>query len=209
MEDFFSSRNLLVYSQMRLLIADDHPLFRMGLRAALEREGFAVVAEASDGQEAVRLGLELLPDGVLLDVRMPQMDGIAATRMLREQRYNGLIALLTTFNEPVLIQQAAYAGADAYWSKELPPEVLAERLRRLGLGLEPRLRAPELPKLTAREQEVLKWMAQGLSTKEIARQMHISPETVKDHLLRLYEKLEARNRVEALERARSLGLLSV
>lgn len=194
---------------MRLLIADDHPLFRMGLRAALEREGFAVVAEAGDGQEAVKLGLELLPDGVLLDVRMPQMDGIAATRMLREQRYNGLIALLTTFNEPVLIQQAAYAGADAYWSKELPPEALAERLRRLGLGLEPRLRAPELPKLTAREQEVLQWMAQGLSTKEIARQMHISPETVKDHLLRLYEKLEARNRVEALERARSLGLLSV
>ncbi|GAO74349.1 two component LuxR family transcriptional regulator [Meiothermus ruber H328] len=79
----------------------------------------------------------------------------------------------------------------------------------LGLGLEPRLRAPELPRLTAREQEVLQWMAQGLSTKEIARQMHISPETVKDHLLRLYEKLEARNRVEALERARSLGLLSV
>lgn len=194
---------------MRLLIADDHPLFRMGLRAALEREGFAVVAEASDGQEAVKLGLELLPDGVLLDVRMPQVDGIAATRMLREQRYNGLIALLTTFNEPVLIQQAAYAGADAYWSKELPPEALAERLRRLGLGLEPRLRAPELPKLTAREQEVLQWMAQGLSTKEIARQMHISPETVKDHLSRLYEKLEARNRVEALERARSLGLLSV
>lgn len=194
---------------MRLLIADDHPLFRMGLRAALEREGFAVVAEASDGQEAVRLGLELLPDGVLLDVRMPQVDGIAATRMLREQRYNGLIALLTTFNEPVLIQQAAYAGADTYWSKELPPEALAERLRRLGLGLEPRLRAPELPKLTAREQEVLQWMAQGLSTKEIARHLHISPETVKDHLVRLYEKLEARNRVEALERARSLGLLSV
>ncbi|GIW32373.1 MAG: DNA-binding response regulator [Meiothermus sp.] len=194
---------------MRLLIADDHPLFRMGLRAALEREGFAVVAEAGDGQEAVKLGLALLPDGVLLDVRMPQMDGIAATRMLREQRYGGLIALLTTFNEPVLVQQAAYAGADAYWSKELPPEALAERLRRLGLGLEPRLRAPELPRLTAREQEVLQWMAQGLSTKEIARQMHISPETVKDHLLRLYEKLEARNRVEALERARSLGLLSV
>ncbi|MCX7801476.1 MAG: response regulator transcription factor [Meiothermus ruber] len=194
---------------MRLLIADDHPLFRMGLRAALEREGFAVVAEAGDGQEAVKLGLELLPDGVLLDVRMPQMDGIAATRMLREQRYNGLIALLTTFNEPVLVQQAAYAGADAYWSKELPPEALAERLRRLGLGLEPRLRAPELPRLTAREQEVLQWMAQGLSTKEIARHLQISPETVKDHLVRLYEKLEARNRVEALERARSLGLLSV
>jgi DNA-binding NarL/FixJ family response regulator len=193
---------------MRLLIADDHPLFRVGLRAALERDGFEVVGEASDGQEALKLCLQLLPDGVVLDVRMPQMDGITAARLLREQRYRGLITLLTTFNEPVLLQQAALAGADAYWSKELPPEALAERLRRLDQGLEPRLRAPELPKLTTREQEVLQWMAQGLSTKEIARHLHISPETVKDHLVRLYEKLEARNRVEALERARSLGLLS-
>jgi DNA-binding NarL/FixJ family response regulator len=194
---------------MRLLIADDHPLFRVGLRAALEREGFGVVGEAGDGQEALNLSLELLPDGVVLDVRMPHMDGITAARKLREQRYRGLITLLTTFNEPVLIQQAAYAGADAYWSKELPPKALAERLRWLSQGQEPRLRAPELPKLTAREQEVLQWMAQGLSTKEIARNLHISPETVKDHLVRLYEKLEARNRVEALERARSLGLLSI
>ena len=194
---------------MRLLIADDHPLFRVGLRAALEREGFEVVGEASDGQEALRLCLQLVPDVVVLDVRMPHMDGITAARMLREQRYMGLITLLTTFSEPVLVQQAAYAGADAYWSKELPPEALAERLRRLYRGEEPRLRAPELPKLTAREQEVLHWMAQGLSTKEIARNLHISPETVKDHLVRLYEKLEARNRVEALERARSLGLLSI
>lgn len=192
---------------MRLLIADDHPLFRMGLRAALEREGFAMVGEASDGQEALRLGLELQPDGILLDVRMPQMDGITAARRLREQGYRGLIAFLTTFNEPVLVQQAALAGADAYWSKELPPEALAERLRRLDLGQEARLRLPELPRLSPREQEVLEWMAQGLSTKAIARRLRISPETVKSHLLRIYEKLEARNRIEALERARSLGLL--
>jgi RNA polymerase sigma factor (sigma-70 family) len=193
---------------MRLLIADDHPLFRMGLRVALEREGFEIVGEASDGQEALKLCLQLLPDGAVLDVRMPHMDGITAARLLREQRYRGLITLLTTFNEPVLLQQAALAGADAYWSKELPPEALAERLRRLSQGLEPRLLAPVLPKLTTREQEVLQWMAQGLSTKEIAHRLRISPETVKDHLVRIYEKLEARNRVEALERARSLGLLS-
>lgn len=197
------------WDAMRLLIADDHPLFRVGLRAALEREGFAMVGEAGDGQEVLQLGLELQPDGILLDVRMPQMDGITAARRLREQGYRGLITLLTTFNETVLVQQAALAGADAYWSKELPPEALAERLRRLDLGQEPRLRAPELPRLTPREQEVLEWMAQGLSTKEIARRLRISPETVKDHLLRLYEKLEARNRIEALERARSLGLLGL
>lgn len=194
---------------MRLLIADDHPLFRVGLRAALERESFAVVGEAGDGQEALQLCLELQPDAILLDVRMPHMDGITVARRLREQRYRGLIALLTTFNEPVLVQQAALAGADAYWSKELPPEALADRLRRLHLGQGPRLRPPELPRLTPREQEVLQWMAQGLSTKEIARRLCISPETVKDHLLRLYGKLEARNRIEALERARSLGLLGL
>ncbi|WP_027881898.1 response regulator transcription factor [Meiothermus rufus] len=192
---------------MRLIIADDHPLFRMGLRLALEREGFVVVGEANDGQEALSLCLAHLPDAVVLDVRMPQMDGITAARLLREKRYLGLVVLLTTFNEPVLIQQAAYAGADAYWSKELPPEALAERLRRLSQGLEPRLRAPELPRLTMREQEVLQQMAQGLSSKEIARNLGLSPETVKDHLVRLYEKLGVRNRVEALERARSLGLL--
>ncbi len=192
---------------MRLIIADDHPLFRMGLRLALEGQGFAVVGEAGDGQEALRLCLERLPDAVVLDVRMPQMDGITATRLLREKRYLGLVVLLTTFNEPVLVQQAAYAGADAYWSKELPPEALAERLRRLSQGQEPRLRAPELPRLTMREQEVLQQMAQGLSSKEIARNLGLSPETVKDHLVRLYEKLGVRNRVEALERARSLGLL--
>jgi len=180
----------------------------MGLRVALEREGFEIVGEASDGQEALKLCLQLLPDGVVLDVRMPHTDGITAVRLLRERHYRGLITLLTTFSEPVLLQQAALAGADAYWSKELPPEALAERLRRLSQGLEPRLLAPVLPKLTTREQEVLQWMAQGLSTKEIARRLRISPETVKDHLVRIYEKLEARNRVEALERARSLGLLS-
>ncbi len=192
---------------MRLLIADDHPLFRMGLRLALEGQGFAVVGEAGDGQEALRLCLERVPDAVVLDVRMPQMDGITATRLLREKGYLGLVVLLTTFNEPVLVQQAAYAGANAYWSKELPPEALAERLRRLSQGQEPRLRAPELPRLTMREQEVLQQMAQGLSSKEIARNLGLSPETVKDHLVRLYEKLGVRNRVEALERARSLGLL--
>ena len=192
---------------MRLLIADDHPLFRMGLRAALEREGFKVVAEANDGEEALRLGMQLRPEVMILDVRMPKLDGIAAAKALRTQGFEGLITLLTTFSEPVLIQQAALVGADAYWSKELPPEALAQRLRLLSQGQEPRLRPPDLPKLTGREQEVLSYLVQGLSTKEIAKQLHLSPETVKDHLLRLYEKMNARNKVEALERARALGYI--
>lgn len=192
---------------MNLLIADDHPLFRMGLRAALERSGFNVVAEASDGEEALRMGLLHRPEAIILDVRMPKLDGIQAAKALRSQGYRGLITLLTTFTEPALIQQAALIGADAYWSKELPPEALAQRLKLLSEGKEPRLTAPDLPKLTGREQEVLGLLTQGLSTKEIAKQLRLSPETVKDHLLRLYEKMDARNRVEALERARALGYL--
>lgn len=153
------------------------------------------------------MGLLHRPEAIILDVRMPKLDGIQAAKALRSQGYRGLITLLTTFTEPALIQQAALIGADAYWSKELPPEALAQRLKLLSEGKEPRLTAPDLPKLTGREQEVLGLLTQGLSTKEIAKQLRLSPETVKDHLLRLYEKMDARNRVEALERARALGYL--
>lgn len=192
---------------MRLLIADDHPLFRLGLRAALEREGFSVVGEAGHGEETVTLGLRLHPEAILLDIKMPGRDGISACRALREGGYAGLIAMVTTFHEPALIHQAANAGADAYWSKEMPPDELAHRLKRLRKGLEPSLRAPDLPELTPREKIVLHLLAQGLSTKEMAQELRLSPDTVKDHLERLYAKLSARNRVEALERARGLGFL--
>ncbi|MBF6592860.1 MAG: response regulator transcription factor [Thermaceae bacterium] len=192
---------------MRLLIADDHPLFRLGLRAALEQAGFEVVAEANNGLQALELALKHLPDALLLDLKMPELDGIAATRKLRERGFEQIIALLTTFTEPALIHEAARAGADAYWSKEVPPEALAVRLLRLKEGKEPRLTPPPMPSLTPREAEVLAQLATGLSTKEIARNLSLSPETVKDYLDRLYAKLEARNRVEALERARSLGFL--
>ncbi|RIH86396.1 response regulator transcription factor [Calidithermus roseus] len=192
---------------MRLIIADDHPLFRMGLRAALELQGYEVVAETGDGLTAVQRVQELEPDAVLLDIRMPELDGLSTARRLREGGYGGLIVMLTTFGEPALLYQAAQAGVDAYWSKEMPPEELGQRLSRLAQGLEPKLQIPDLPTLSPREKEVLTQLAKGQSTKEIARGLKLSPETVKDHLERLYAKLDARNRVEALERARGLGLL--
>ena len=172
---------------MRLLVADDHPLFRLGLKAALEAEGLEVVAEAGTGEEALAQALEKAPDAVLLDLRMPGMDGLTCARRLREMGYRGLVILLTTY-------------------KELSAPELKRRLLRIRQG-EERLTAPDIPALTPREEEVLRLLAEGLSTKEIARALRLSPETVRSHLESLYAKLEARNRVEALSRARSLGFL--
>lgn len=191
---------------MRLLVADDHPLFRLGLKAALEAEGLEVVAEAGTGEEALAQALEKAPDAVLLDLRMPGMDGLTCARRLREMGYRGLIILLTTYQEPALLLEAYKAGADAYLSKELSAPELKRRLLQIQQG-EERLTAPDIPALTPREEEVLRLLAEGLSTKEIARALRLSPETVRSHLESLYAKLEARNRVEALSRARSLGFL--
>jgi len=191
---------------MRLLIADDHPLFRLGLRAGLEAEGLTVVAEAATGEEALEKALSLRPEAVLLDLRMPGLDGLSCTRKLREAGYGGVIALLTTYQEPALLREAFRAGADAYFSKELSAPELKRRLLRALAG-EERLTPPDLPRLTPREEAVLRLLAQGLSGKEMARALGLSPDTVKDYLESLYGKLGARNRVEALERARALGFL--
>ncbi len=194
-------------SRLRVLIADDHPLFRLGLRAGLEGEGLVVVAEAQDGREAMEKTLALNPEAVLLDLRMPVLDGLECTRMLRKKGYSGLIALLTTYQEPALVREAYLAGANAYFSKELSAPELKRRLLRVAQG-EERLTPPDLPTLTPREEEVLGLLAHGLSVKEMAKALGLSPDTVKDHLESLYGKLLARNRVEALEKARSLGFLA-
>ncbi len=192
---------------MRLLIVDDHPLFRVGLKAMLERQGFKVVGEAENGREAVEKALALSIDAVLLDIKMPDMDGIEAARELRRRGFEGHIVMLTTFTEPALQVEAAKAGANAFLSKEASPLEVAEVLQALKDGRMRRFEPPPLPDLTARELEVLRLLAEGLSSKQIAMRLDLSPETVRDYTKKLYLKLDAHGRIEALENARRLGLI--
>ncbi|WP_457631263.1 response regulator [Oceanithermus sp.] len=193
---------------MRLLIADDHPLFRIGLRAALEKEGFTVVGEAGDGLEAVRLVEIYEPEVVILDIRMPNMDGIEACAELRRKGYQGLVVMLTTFTEAAIQNKAASAGANAYFSKEVSPAELARRIQRLTANPDDStFTPPPVPSLTPREQEVLDLLAKGLTAREMGEILGLKPDTVRDYLKRLYGKLDAGNRIEALEQARRLGFL--
>lgn len=193
---------------MRVLIADDHPLFRLGLKYALSAQGFTVAAEAADGEAAIRACQRDAFDVVLLDVKMPGLDGIEACRSISRLEPAPVIIMLTTFEEPAIIQAAREAGATAYLSKETDPASLAELIREISRnparGWLPRV---TLPELTPREAQVLELLAQGYSNKAIAKALAISPETVKDYLNGVYRKLGVRDRLAAVREADSLGLI--
>src|SRR5690606_10616339 len=174
---------------------------RLGLSLALAAEGFEVVGEAADGEQAVeaaRGDVEL----VLLDIRMPGMDGIEACRHITSRNDPPLVVMLTTHDEPGVIAAARQAGAAAFLSKETAPKELARLLRRI-------VEQPErdwmphvsLPSLTPREEETLTLLSMGHSNKAIAKEMGLSPDTVKDHLERVFAKLEVRDRLSAVKRA--------
>lgn len=194
---------------MRVLIADDHPLFRLGLSLALEREGFDVVGEVENGRVAVERCAQGGVDVVLLDVRMPEMDGIDACGRITAGASPPVVVMLTTFEEPAIIRAAREAGATAYLSKETEPARLAALLVQVlaepGRDWLPKV---ELPSLTRREVDVLRLLARGLTNKEIGKQLGISSETVKDHVVSLFGKLDVRDRVSALRRATELGLIT-
>jgi DNA-binding NarL/FixJ family response regulator len=191
------------------VIADDHPLFRMGLKYALIQQGFDVVAEASDGVSALDACRRWQPDAALLDVKMPGMTGIEVCEKLRVLHPEVVGVLITTFTEPAIVQAARAAGARGYVSKETDPESLARQLRDIVAHPDvDRLPQVDVPRLTPRESEVLPLLALGYSNKEIAKNLGVSPDTVKDHLARLYSKLNAGDRTEAVSRARSIGLLN-
>lgn len=194
---------------MKLVIADDHPLFRIGLKYALRDQGFEVLAEASDGLQALEAIRKFRPDAALLDVKMPGMTGIEVCEKLRATNPEVVSVLITTFAEPAIVQAARAAGARGYLSKETAPEELARQLREIVAHPEvDRLPTVEVPRLTPREGDVLPLLAKGYSNKEIARALGVSPDTIKDHLARLYTKLDARDRTHAVGRARSLGLIN-
>lgn len=195
---------------LTVLIADDHPLFRMGLRYALRAQGFEVDAEAANGLEAVELCRERAFDVVLLDVKMPEMDGIEACKLIARTPEPPLIVMLTTFEEPAIVRAAADAGASAYLSKETSPDTLASAIRAIVEQPErnwmPRV---EVPELTPREAQVLELLAEGCTNKEMAKRLDLSPETIKDYLNGVYRKLEVRDRLGALAKAREMGLVEL
>ena len=194
---------------LKVVIADDHPLFRIGIAYGLRGLELDVVGEACDGLEAVNLCERLRPDAVLLDVKMPNLDGLEACKRISKILPQARIIMLTTFSEAALVSAARAAGAVAFVSKETEAARLASLIRKLcqdpNLTVFPA--SPELPTLTRRELEVLALLASGLTNKEMARSINLSPETVKDHLENLYRKLDAQDRLGALGKARELGMI--
>lgn len=191
-----------------MLVVDDHPLFRLGLTMALAAEGYAVVGEAEDGESALAHPASGDVEVVLLDVRMPGIDGIEVCRRLRQREAAPVVVMLTTHEEPGVIEAARKAGATAFLSKETAPKELARLLSAIlknpGRDWMPRT---SLPELTRREEEVLVLLSRGMSNKAIAKVLDLSPDTVKDYLERVFQKLEVGDRLSAVRRATELGLV--
>jgi DNA-binding NarL/FixJ family response regulator len=213
----------------RVLIADDQALVRAGFRMILDAEDdLDVVGEASDGAEAVKLVRQLRPDVALMDIRMPELDGIEATRRIAELGVDPptRVLMLTTFDLNEYVYEALRAGASGFLLKDVPPEQLAAGIRIVAQGealLAPSITkrliqefaratpaTPEPPKglddLTARELEVFKLVARGLSNAEIAQELIVSETTVKTHVARVLMKLDLRDRVQAVVLAYESGI---
>lgn len=211
---------------IRVLIADDQGLIRAGLRSLLEQDAdISVVGEAVDGREAVIASLRTHPDVVLMDIRMPELDGIEATRQLIQERPETRVLILTTFDLDEYVFGALRAGASGFLLKDAPAEELIEAIHTLDRGealLAPAVTrrvielfaatpvptAPaELELLSARELEVLQLLATGSSNAEIAGQLFVSDATVKTHVSNILSKLALRDRVQAVVFAYEAGLV--
>jgi DNA-binding NarL/FixJ family response regulator len=204
---------------VKLLIVDDHPIVRAGFEGMLAgKPDLEVVGEAENGEEAVRLAELLLPDVVLMDLRMPVMDGVAATSRIKECIPRTNILVLTTYDSDADILRAIEAGATGYLLKDTPREELFRAIRAAARGepvlapsvtarLMQRSQTPTRTALSGREIEVLELVARGGSNKELARELHLSEATVKSHLIHIFDKLGVADRTAAVTVALERGIL--
>ncbi|MEM7286327.1 MAG: response regulator transcription factor [Actinomycetota bacterium] len=203
-----------------LVVADDHPVVRNGIVALLSAEpDIDVVAEAANGLEAVEAALRHRPSAVVMDLRMPDMDGVAATIAIRDAWPEASVIVLTTYDTDEAILSAVEAGANGYMLKDADPADLIDAVRRAAAGetvlappvarrLVERVRDPEAGALSSREIDVLRQVSAGNTNAVIAQNLHISQATVKTHLLHIYDKLGVSDRAAAVAVAYQRGILS-
>lgn len=213
-------------TSLRVLIVDDQAVVRLGFTSLLDSQpDLTVVGVAADGREAVRLAGQLAPDIVLMDIRMPVLGGIDATRLLQDNPDPPKVLILTTFDLDDYVYDALRAGASGFLLKDATPEQILEAVRVLGAGdalLAPAVtrrliaefagrarfvRRPEVADLTPREHEVFLLVARGLANAEIARSLHLAEQTVKTHVSAMLSKLGLRDRVQAVILAYESGIV--
>lgn len=210
---------------IRVLLADDHRLLREGLRRSLEEAGVTVVGEAADGEEALLLAERHRPDIVLMDVSMPRKSGVEATREIRSRLPDVEVVILTMHADHAVVAEAVRAGAAGYLVKDCTTEEIITMLTAVAGGetvLSPDLATSMLaeahrpsrstteriePLLTPREEEVLQLIASGASTPEVAKALYIAQKTVRHHLSSIYDKLDSRDRTQAVVRAVRMGII--
>ena len=209
--------------RVRVLVAEDHPLFRDGIvRAIRERPNLEVVGEAADGRQALELAAELQPDVIVLDVKLPELDGLQVLNALRRDASASRVLALSAFTDGALVHSAIAAGAAGFLPKSVERSEVCDAIEAVARGdtvLAPSLQAglvaevraqgaaPERPRLTEREHEVLGLIAEGLSAPAIGERLHLAPGTVKTHLGHLYDKLGVSDRAAAVAEAMRRGLL--
>jgi DNA-binding NarL/FixJ family response regulator len=205
---------------IRLLIADDHPVVRDGLNGMFADDpDFVVVGEAADGSQAIRLADAVRPHVILMDLRMPGMDGVTAIAELARRGNPARVLVLTTYDTDSYVLPAIEAGATGYLLKDAPRDELLRAVRAAAIGqsvlapsvatlLMSRVREPEPELLSQRELEVLELVATGATNREMATRLFISEATVKSHLLHIYAKLAVADRAAAVAEAFNLGLLT-
>jgi DNA-binding NarL/FixJ family response regulator len=215
----------MAVEKMRVLIADDHTLFRDGLRALLaSAPEMELVGEAATGQEVVELAASLQPDLIIMDLQMPVVNGIEATRQIVHTSPHINILVVTMFDDDQNVFSAMRAGARGYLLKGANHDETLRAIRAVGSGeaifspaiavrlmdyfthIRPSAPAPVFPELTEREREILTLIAQGYKNPEIAAQLVLSPKTVRNHITNVFSKLQVADRAEAVLRARQAGL---